>query len=335
MNNEIVVSVIMVTYNHEKWIEKALDSVLMQKVNFKYEIIVGDDASTDNTPQILCDYKKKYPDKIRLVLHKKNIGPTKNGHSIRKKMQGKYIAFLEGDDYWTDCNKLQKQVDFLESNSQYIACVHKYNIVDEYENIKHEGGYEVTDYMFKPYSFKNSVVTLNDYQNTMGIPSHLNTVVTRNVYRNCISKYSFIYKISSFFGDQAWFLFLLTHGDMYYLEDNMSAYRMIIKKGASNIASKVKEKNYRDQLYKNQYEMERYLNKHFNGKVDLSNERNNLLIGAVCVCMKTRAREDYIVLRNIIKYSNNKITCIYSMLKVFVLRSVYNCMGKYDKRIKL
>ncbi len=109
----------MVTYNHGKYISQTLSSVLMQKVNFNYEIVIGEDFSTDNTRAIVKSYAKKYPDKINLILHKKNIGMVSNYFATYEACTGKYIAYCDGDDYWTDPNKLQKQVNFLETNPDY------------------------------------------------------------------------------------------------------------------------------------------------------------------------------------------------------------------------
>ena len=121
-NNKPLVSINCITFNHEKYIKEALDSFLMQKTNFEYEILIHDDASTDNTADIIRKYEKKYPDIIKPIYQQENQY-SKNGN-ISKNFQyprakGNYIAICEGDDYWTDPNKLQKQVDFLESNPDY------------------------------------------------------------------------------------------------------------------------------------------------------------------------------------------------------------------------
>ncbi len=116
---DIMVSVLMVTYNHGKYISKTLESVIKQKVDFYYEIVVGEDFSSDNTRTIVKNYAQKHPDKIKLLLQHKNIGMERNFFATFKACTGKYIAFCDGDDYWTDPNKLQKQVDFLESHSDY------------------------------------------------------------------------------------------------------------------------------------------------------------------------------------------------------------------------
>ncbi len=111
-------------YNHEAFIAKALDSVLMQKVDFPYEIIIGDDASTDKSQQILQAYQVKHPDKIKLILKTKNEGVFKNITGILKACSGQYIALLETDDFWTYPHKLARQVAFLDQNPDYTGCFH-------------------------------------------------------------------------------------------------------------------------------------------------------------------------------------------------------------------
>jgi glycosyltransferase involved in cell wall biosynthesis len=123
MNDNILVSVHIVTYNQIQYIRQAIDSVLNQKVSFNYEIIIGDDHSNDGTTEILQEYAAKYPQKIRLLINEKNYGFIYNWINVFKHCKGKYIAILEGDDFWTDEYKLQKQVDFLETNPDYgLVC---------------------------------------------------------------------------------------------------------------------------------------------------------------------------------------------------------------------
>ena len=122
-----MVAVWMVTYNHGEFIENAIESAMMQKSTFKYKLFIGEDNSTDKTREICKKLKEKYAHKIELILHKKNIGANPNGIYMYKKCfesGAKYIAMLEGDDYWTDPYKLQKQVDFLETNSSLVGCFH-------------------------------------------------------------------------------------------------------------------------------------------------------------------------------------------------------------------
>lgn len=128
-------SVCLITYNHEKYIRQAIESVLMQQVNFSWELIIADDFSTDGTRDILAEYKEKHPDRIKLILQSKNVGPAQNWLDLITTPKTQYIAYFEGDDYWTDPLKLQKQVDFLESDKEYIACYHDVKVVDSNGNL--------------------------------------------------------------------------------------------------------------------------------------------------------------------------------------------------------
>lgn len=138
---EIMVSICCITYNHEKFISQALNSFMLQQTNFKFEIIVGNDCSTDNTLEIVKLFSAKYPDKIKIVSSPQNLGIHYNLINCTKLCKGKYIALCEGDDYWTDNYKLQKQVSFLENNLDYIICCHYTRVVNAlnktlYENPK-------------------------------------------------------------------------------------------------------------------------------------------------------------------------------------------------------
>lgn len=128
-----VVSVIVMTYNHAAYIKDCLEGILMQETSFPFEILVGEDDSTDGTREICLGYAKKYPDKIRLLLHHRENNIKVNGHATGRfnslysyyLSRGKYIAMCEGDDYWTDPLKLQKQVEFMENNADCSLCYHK------------------------------------------------------------------------------------------------------------------------------------------------------------------------------------------------------------------
>lgn len=129
-----IISCHIITYNQKDYISKCIEGVLMQKVNFSIEIIIGDDNSTDGTRKILKDYAKKYPDLIRLNLREvrgSGIPGKDNFVTTLAMCNGKYISLCDGDDYWTDLLKLQKQVDFLEANPDYVLCFHKVNILQD------------------------------------------------------------------------------------------------------------------------------------------------------------------------------------------------------------
>jgi len=116
----------MITYNHEKYIRDAMEGVLMQKTNFDFELVVANDCSPDNTDNIITQILNNHPkvDRIKYFRHKKNMGPMPNFIFALNQCTGKYIVLCEGDDYWTDPYKLQKQVEFLEANEDYTVCFH-------------------------------------------------------------------------------------------------------------------------------------------------------------------------------------------------------------------
>ncbi|WP_394775089.1 glycosyltransferase [Flavobacterium sp.] len=122
----------MITYNHESFIEETIESMMTQKTNFEYKLFIGEDFSKDNTREVCVRLKEKYPNKIDLFLNEKNLGANLNAKQIFKacfESGAKYIALCEGDDYWTDPLKLQKQVDFLEANPDYVICYHKVKVL--------------------------------------------------------------------------------------------------------------------------------------------------------------------------------------------------------------
>lgn len=126
-SEEIVVSISCLTFNHAPYIRQCLDGFLMQKTNFKFEVLIHDDASTDGTEEIIREYEAKYPDIIKPLYEKENQwnkGRRGSKTFNYPRAKGKYIALCEGDDYWTDPLKLQKQVDFLENNEEYSMCFH-------------------------------------------------------------------------------------------------------------------------------------------------------------------------------------------------------------------
>jgi glycosyltransferase involved in cell wall biosynthesis len=121
---EPILSVCIITYNHEKFIAQAIESILNQNTTFPFEIVIGEDCSKDKTRQICESYKKDFPQKIRLLESKMNLGMKQNLIRTLKDCEGKYIALLEGDDYWTDQLKLQRQVDFMDKHPECFLISH-------------------------------------------------------------------------------------------------------------------------------------------------------------------------------------------------------------------
>ena len=121
-DNQTVISVIVMSYNQKLYINQCLDSILDQRGNFKMEVILGDDESTDGSDEILQEFVNKYPDKLCLLPRQSNLGYVRNFKRCIDACSGDYIAFCDGDDYWTDTNKLQKQLECLQKHQDYSMC---------------------------------------------------------------------------------------------------------------------------------------------------------------------------------------------------------------------
>jgi len=203
------VSILMLAYNHDKFIAQALDSALMQQVDFEYEIVIGEDCSTDNTRDILIRYQQEYPDKIHLLLPEKNLGMHDNFIQTFKACRGDYIALLEGDDYWTSSDKIQKQVDFLDAHADYTICFHNILYYDD-----------STKCFFSPENHRKNVFTLEDilYSNLMATPS----IMFRQGF---IHKFpDWMYDVD--FVDWVLQILLAQHGKIRYIDETMSVYRI-------------------------------------------------------------------------------------------------------------
>lgn len=162
-------SVFVVTYNQEQYIRQCLDSIISQQVNFDYEVVIGEDCSTDNTPTICDEYAAKYP-QIKVYHHATNKGLLGNWEFVMNKCQGEYIALLEGDDYWIDPNKLQRQVDWLDAHPDYTLTFTRADVL-------YEAGAEVGQEKDLPYLSEEDV-SVQDICKSFIVQS--STVVMRN-----------------------------------------------------------------------------------------------------------------------------------------------------------
>lgn len=124
-------TIVSLSYNHEKYIAQTLESFVMQKTNFVYEVVISDDASTDNTANIIREYALKYPNIIKPILREKNIGAEENYFDALSKVKSEYLLYTDGDDYFTDPLKLQKQVDYLDAHPECSICFHPVKVTVE------------------------------------------------------------------------------------------------------------------------------------------------------------------------------------------------------------
>lgn len=208
MESELLLSVCVRTYNQAEYISQGLDSILAQRTSFDFEIVVSDDCSKDGTIEILREYQQKYPQKIRLVLGDVNVGGPANFRRVIESSDAKYLAFLDGDDYYCDVYKLQKQVEFLENNAQYAACFH---------NVYNEKGHDRVS-LFLPLNFKTVHTAEDVISEKWFLPIH--SVVLRREFVFFPDWYGQVMN-----DDYVVNLSVVMHGPYYYMPDVMAVYR--------------------------------------------------------------------------------------------------------------
>lgn len=271
MNNcvkKIMVSVVVITYNQQKYIRQAIDSILQQKVGFPIEILVGDDCSGDKTPAIVRSYKEKYPGLFYIQCRTENVGSTRNSYELYMQARGKYIANLEGDDFWTDLKKLQKQVDFLEENPEYSCCTCDFTVVND-KGVPLDG---LKDAQVKKGAFSNKkIYTLAEFNQSL-MPSHPGTWVFRNIFLTD-SGCDILYKAHSIVGDVTIAMLLLAHGNIYKMSDKMSAYRRAPASGMSWTAYTADNPFHYYELFKYHNVLEQYAVHKLKFPVDLSKRK--------------------------------------------------------------
>jgi len=209
MKEKMKVSVLMLTYNHGKYVADAIESVVKQKTSFPFELIIGEDCSTDDTARICREYQNKYPDIIKLTINKENLGLQENFIRTYNQCTGEYIAICEGDDFWINKHKLQIQADFLDNHQNYSACFHRalnYYQENDSKSISN-GGYQ------------KKVNTVFDIINSNPI-TNVTVMFRRGLFGELPSWFS---KVTSY--DFAIHVLNAEHGDVYFMNKVMAVYR--------------------------------------------------------------------------------------------------------------
>lgn len=217
-SNPIIVSIKCLVYNHEPYLRDCLNGFIMQKTNFRFEAIVHDDCSTDHSRDIIREYAEKYPNIIKPVFEQENQYSKHDGSldkKIDKFLTGKYIAMCEGDDYWVDPLKLQKQVDFMETHPEYSLCTHDFKvmrngILDENSNYSHIA-FPDTGYI---------TYTVDNYFGSIWYTQSLTALIRATAFFSNIPIQKYKY-----YRDTILFYYILRKGKGALLKDCMGVYR--------------------------------------------------------------------------------------------------------------
>lgn len=220
---EIMLSIVVPTYGHEKYILQTLESIRMQKTKYKYEVLVGEDASPDNTRKLLKEYEKEHPGMCHMLYRKENMNKSSitNARDLLLRCKGKYVIVLEGDDYWISEDKIEHQIEFLETHPDYIAVAHNCVVVDENGKETNENYPECknTEYSIKEFFYNV-------------LPGQTATVMHRNYVKENLFDTSLLEK-GLVPGDKLRAFALIMHGKIYCIQEKMSAYRHVRKGGSS------------------------------------------------------------------------------------------------------
>jgi glycosyltransferase involved in cell wall biosynthesis len=252
---EPLVSVKMITYNHAPFIPRAIEGVLNQKTDFPYELVIGEDCSTDGTREIVFEYQNKYPDIIRVITSDMNVGMKKNGYRTTKACRGKYIAYCEGDDYWHDPNKLQKQVDYMESRPEcgmvFADCDVLYDELNVVRRcVNNSRGY-------------NAICDVNVEQIISGVsilPWTCTVMVVRSICTDIIEKDTYLHQSDYFLmGDTQLWAEIAAVSKVTYMPECFGTYR-VIEESATRSKNQIKLLRF----IKSVAEMQIYLCKKYN-----------------------------------------------------------------------
>ncbi len=228
---DVKVSVIIATYNQEKYIAHTLESVVNQETDFKYEVIVGEDCSTDGTAQIVKEYAEKYPELIIPIIREKNLGMSGNMFDLLSRIKGEYVAIIEGDDYWIDNRKLQKQVEFMDAHPDYVACFGTCIIVDE-NDVRHP---EMEAY--NAFMKDKGEYTIRDFEKYI-LPGQTATSMYRTTGFGLLQKKLSDAKVDTTnMIDRGLVLCMFSVGKIYNIGEKIAAYRRVMDLGSGSWSS--------------------------------------------------------------------------------------------------
>ena len=330
-NQVFKVSVIVLTYNHGRYIRKALESIFAQKVNFEYEVLIGDDGSNDDTRNVLVEYHNRYEDKVKVYFSEVNQGATRNFCNLLSNASGEYIAFLEGDDYWCDEFKLKKQIDFLDGNKEYGSCSCLSYVVDEDGNINQKLT-DRKDAVF--WNFYKCEYTKEDFEQGY-YSGHTGSMVMRNINKFSNIDLSVIYKLHPMIGDRTTQVIALKLGKVHNLQQYMSCYRFVENKNTSNWQAQTRANNKRGEEFCYIVNLEIYANDKLKLKLDLEKVKKDKFVSAVVFCMKNNNANNRKVVYEMIRKSLKPFKYSLYMVKVIALKQFYWKILKTDKSIKI
>lgn len=330
-----LVSVTVATYQHVNYIRECLEGILMQNTSFHYEIIIGEDGSVDGTDKICKEYAEKYPEKIRLFLRDRNLSQYYednkligrfNGRWNRMSSRGKYIALCEGDDYWTDPLKLERQVAFLEANEDYGLVYTEFNRLYQY----------------------SKEIEKNCFRNNLGIPPNtledflINTRFLAPVtwlFRSAIlDQINLMHKENYVVGDLPMLLIICKNYKIGYIDESMAVYR-VLQNSASHFKDYFKEYKFDYGLFRIQMDFANAYKVHESIIRKIKTKFYNYIFIAACLVNEHDVKDDAFKHLKDNNLLTIKMKCIYFFSKNDQLRKIFkaylNSKMKFISRFQI
>lgn len=322
MESGIQVSIAVITYNMVRYLPQLLDSILKQKVSFRYEIVIDDDCSPDDTRKVLKKYKNAHPDKIVLSLRSQNVGGSRNMYGVLKKCRGKYIATLEGDDWWEADDKLQYQYDFMETHPEYVGMYcNSWCELSTTETIR-KVRRDISEPMI--FGFRDFL----QFHFFDRLPNSTDTLFFRNFIKDAPDyETSVFYKAHNMVWDQSLALILYGKGNVYVDPRIVSHHRTIVEKNGTNYQSLYAKEDHKvtdAYMYAwHEYYIENVLHRKC-GK--FYKVRGMIFAEAFWIAVRSHKREDWGKVESIWKQRRKKWPLI--------IWTIYWGMGTVSRRLK-
>lgn len=319
MENKPVVSVLLITYNQAPFIAQALESILCQETSFPIEVLIGDDCSTDGTSDILAQFKDDH--RLRFVPRPHNLGATRNLYDLQMQAKGTYLAYLEGDDYWTDPYKLRKQVEFLETHREFIGCTHRCQIIDE------QGALYARQQL--NWVCQKQVYTLKDFKGLM-LPGHTNAMVHRNIFQDSKGRYEELITLHPLIADRSLALLLASLGPIFRFPDAMSCYRIVRSGAAKSATATVYLENdcHLEDDYHYTKALECYAKENLDVDGGFDRHKKDLFVSAVYRALRRPTPENKRLVRELLRQGNLASYLLYFPFG-FSKKALDKLLGRY------
>jgi glycosyltransferase involved in cell wall biosynthesis len=324
-----LVSVTVTAYQQVNYIKKCLNGILMQKTNFEFEIIIGDDESTDGTRELCIEYAEKYPDKIRLFLRDRKLSQYYennklvgrfNGRWNRMSCRGKYIAWCEGDDYWTDPLKIQKQVDFLEANEEYGMV---YTEFDRY--------YQTSKKTEKNCFHNNLGLYPNTFEDFL-VNTRFLAPVTWVFRSSILEQINIRYREDYVVGDLPILLTISKNHKIGFIDESTAVYR-VLQYSASHFKDYYKEYKFELGIFKIQMDFAKDFNIHQRNIFKIKNKFYPYVFTAACLVNDIEVKNDAYHFLKENKLLTKKMEYLFLLTRYSILRKIFKTYIKLKSKI--